>query len=326
MGEASMVLGTEYVCGMTWGWTGVRGTWSTPEAEESFARMSELGVNWVTLAFGALQDHPQATEIRFREEPTVTDEEIRAAAAMARKHGLKICLKPVVNCRNGVWRAHISFFEQDVPGEPTWKEWFRSYGAFMVHYAELAEELGCELFCVGCEMVQMDRYADAWRSLVEDVREVYSGPVTYNCDKYQEDRVSWWDAVDVISSSGYYPEGSWEEQLERIGRNVRAHGKPFLFLEGGCPSRTGSSRMPNDWSLPGQADEEEQAAYYRSMFGAVAEHADWLRGFMLWDWPARLYPLEEAAANRDYCMYGKSAEPVVRDAYARLRTATAAEG
>ena len=28
---------------------------------------------------------------------------------------------------------------------------------------------------------------------------------SYNCDKYGEDHVNWWDAVDCIASSGYYP-------------------------------------------------------------------------------------------------------------------------
>lgn len=33
----------------------------------------------------------------------------------------------------------------------------------------------------------------------------YHGLVSYNTDKYQEDHVSWWDYVDMISPSGYYP-------------------------------------------------------------------------------------------------------------------------
>jgi hypothetical protein len=39
---------------------------------------------------------------------------------------------------------------------------------------------------------------------------------------------------------------------------------------------------------------------------------------MLWDWPAKLYDASEAAANDDYCMYGKQAANVVRDHYTNL--------
>ena len=67
-------------------------------------------------------------------------------------------------------------------------------------------------------------------------RSVYDGIVTYNCDKYQEDHVGWWDAVDVISSSGYYPVDDWENQLDRIEPVVAASGKPFFFMEAGCRS------------------------------------------------------------------------------------------
>ncbi|MDQ6421211.1 1,4-beta-xylanase [Paenibacillus sp. LHD-117] len=305
-----------YIAGMTWGWTGVRGTWSGDAAESSMTLMKErLGVNWTAIAFGAMQDHPQATKIRFRDEPTVSDEEARAAISRAKKLGLSVCLKPVVNCADGTWRAHINFFDKDVPCEPKWSEWFASYTEFMVHYARMAEETGCEMFCVGCEMVQTDRREAEWRALIAEVRKVYSGIVTYNCDKYQEDNVGWWDAVDVISSSGYYPVGSWETQLDRIEPVVNRFGKPFFFMEAGCPSRDGSQHLPNDWGLEGAPDQAAQTQFYEEMFGA-SDKRDWVRGFMLWDWPARLYGEAEAGGNGDYCMFGKQAEATVKDYYA----------
>ena len=237
---AAGVINDDYVAGMTWGWTGVRGTWGGPEAERSMDLMVErLGVTWTAITFGALQDTAQSTEIRFRDEPTVTDDEVRWAIRAAKARGLKVCLKPVVNVRNGTWRAHINFFDVDVPPEPTWAEWFASYTEFIVHHARIAADEGAEMLCIGCEMVQSDRRETEWRALIAQVREVYAGLVTYNCDKYQEDHVGWWDAVDVISSSGYYPVDDWENQLDRIEPVVAAHGKPFFFMEAGCPSRRG---------------------------------------------------------------------------------------
>ncbi len=297
---------TEKVCGMTWGWTGVRGSWTGPEAAFSMERMAEMNVNWVAIALSAVQSTPQSTEIPFREEPTVTDDEVRWAIRKAKSMGLKVCLKPVVNVGNGTWRAHINFFDEEVPGEPSWAEWFCSYGEFIRHYAEIAEEEHCEMLCVGCEMVQADKRDAEWRALIADVRSVYGGLVTYNCDKYQEERVRWWDAVDIISSSGYYPIDQWEEQLDRIEGTVRRWNKPFFFMEAGCPSREGSAARPNDWSLPGGPSEEEQRRYYEAMFAACAKR-EWMQGYMLWDWPARLYSVEEASLNDDYCMYGKQA-------------------
>jgi hypothetical protein len=317
----------EYVAGMTWGWVGVRGTWTTRAAQESMATMAQsTAASWVAIAFAALQDTAQSTEIHWRDAPTVTDDEVVAAIGEAKSLGLRVCLKPVVNCADGTWRAHINFFDVEVPPEPKWSDWWASYTGFITHYARIAQETGCEMFCVGCEMVQTDRRADEWRALVAQVREVYDGVITYNCDKYQEDHVTWWDAVDVISSSGYYPVGHWEEQLDRIEAVVRREGKPFFFMEAGCPSREGSQHLPNDWKLPGGPSLDAQLEWYTEAFAATASR-EWVRGFVLWDWPAAL-PDEDPATSRDYGIWRKPAGDLVREHYAAVRgtKTTAAAG
>jgi hypothetical protein len=303
-----------HVGGMTWGWTGIRGSWGGTVAEASLDELVKLAPNWIGVTFAALQATAVSTEIRFEDAPTVTDDEVRWAIRAAHERGVKVCLKPVVNCADGTWRAFIGFFDWDVPGEPQWNQWFASYERFILHYAAIAEQEGCELFCIGCEMVRTDSRSAEWRALIAKVRSVFSGPITYNCDKYQEDRVTWWDAVDVISSSGYYPSGQWQEQLDRIAPVPAHFGKPFFFMETGCPSRVGSSARPNDWTLQGAPSGVEQAEFYREMFAACADRS-WMQGFMLWDWPAKLYPASAAAENSDYCMYGKPAAEVVRAEY-----------
>ncbi len=305
------------VCGMTWGWTGVRGTWQTPEGAASLRAMADHSVTWTALSYAALQATAFSTDIPFEAAPTVTDDEIVWAIREAKALGLRVCLKPVVNVADGTWRAHIGFFDWDVPNEPSWTQWFASYRAFILHSARIAEAEGCEMLCIGCEMVRADGQETHWRALIADVREVYSGLVTYNCDKYQEDHVTWWDAVDVISSSGYYPLGAWDAHLDRIEKVVAAHGKPFVFLEAGCPSREGSPAIPNDWSLPGAPSGAAQLAWYQDMFDACASRP-WVGGWFLWDWPARLYDAVDAADNDDYCPYGKPAGAYLRETYAAL--------
>ena len=51
-------------------------------------------------------------------------------------------------------------------------------------------------------MVMSEHREKEWREVIAAIRECYDGTVSYNTDKYQEDRVKWWDCVDVISSSG----------------------------------------------------------------------------------------------------------------------------
>jgi hypothetical protein len=303
---------------MTWGWTGIRGSWGGPEAANSLDELLKLSPNWIGVTFAAFQATAVSTKIRFEDAPTVTDDEVRWAIRAAHERGVKVCLKPVVNCADGTWRAFIGFFDWDVPREPQWNQWFASYERFVLHYAVIAEEEGCELFCIGCEMVRTDSRETEWRALIAKVRDVYSGPITYNCDKYQEDRVTWWDAVDVISSSGYYPSGQWEEQLDRIAPVPARFDRPFFFMETGCPSRVGSAAKPNDWTLVGEPSATEQADFYREMFAACASRP-WMQGYMLWDWPAKLYPESVAPRNSDYCVYGKPASDVVRAEYLTYR-------
>ncbi len=109
----------------------------------------------------------------------------------------------------------------------------RRTGEFILHAARLAEAEGCEMLCIGCEMVRADGQEAHWRALIADVREVYTGLVTYNCDKYQEDHVTWWDAVDVISSSGYYPIDSVGASSSTASSAVVAGVRQAVLLHGG---------------------------------------------------------------------------------------------
>lgn len=47
---------------------------------------------------------------------TITDKDITFAVNRARGRGIKVCLKPVVNCGDGMWRAMIDFPDEDMLG------------------------------------------------------------------------------------------------------------------------------------------------------------------------------------------------------------------
>ena len=156
------------------------GCLGTEEAKESLVKMKErTGADFVILAPGAVQATPISEEIDFRSERTMTDAELIDTIRQAKSLGLRVALKPTVNCADGTWRGHIHFFDVDVPCEPKWGNWFASYTAFQLHYAKIAEEEGCELFIAGCEMVMTEIREKEWRKLIADIREVFHGPVSY---------------------------------------------------------------------------------------------------------------------------------------------------
>ena len=218
-----------YIRGITFAPFVRRGVLDKEEARESLNAMRErTGADTVLLAPGGFQKTAHSTDIGYDSGYTMGDQELKEFIGYAKSLGFRVFLKPTVNCLDGTWRAYISFFDEDVPCEPKWSEWFASYTEFQLHYAEIAEETGCEMFIVGCEMVMTEHREEEWRRLIGDIRKVYHGPVSYNTDKYQEHNVKWWDCVDVISSSGYYPADDWENQLDRIGKVVERYHKPFL--------------------------------------------------------------------------------------------------
>lgn len=221
-----------FIKGMSWGWPGWRGAYAGSWAEHSLRELAETHANWVCIAF--------STNLRRHDDPSfswgaensrmVSDDEIRRAIDLAREQGFQVILKPVVNCRDGVWRAWIRFFRPMTAAEcaagtesaydpwgedpgvregmvrdvDAWNTWWNNYQKFLVHYARIAEEKQVELFCIGCEMNSSEEFSDRWREAISQVRAEYHGPLTYDCNHGREDRPSWWDAVDVIGVSAYY--------------------------------------------------------------------------------------------------------------------------
>lgn len=294
-----------------------RGGFETVEARKSLEVMKErTQADTVVLVPAGIQKTPQSTKIEYCTEQTVSDKELREFIQYAQGIGLKVILKPTVNCGNGVWRAHINFFDEDVPCEPKWSDWFQAYTSFQVHYAQIAEELRCDMFIAGCEMVMAERREEEWRNLIGTLKTVYHGPVSYNTDKYQEHRVKWWDCVDVISSSGYYPADDWEEQLNRIEKVVKKYGKPFFFAEAGCMSMEGSKQVPNNWELQGGVDLKGQEEWYQKAFAAI-ESRKWIQGIVLWSWDGKLYSQKEAKENKYYEFYQKPVEKRIRQYFSR---------
>jgi hypothetical protein len=358
-----------YVKGVSWGWVGSRGDFASPEAAASMKKLAETGAEWVCIAFGAAMKAPTDPHIAWGDaNPAMaTDDEIRHAVQLARDNGLKVILKPVVNCDDGTWRAWVKFYRpvtaeerargvdgvddpwadesQRLDGQTVdlaqWALWWKDFSAFVRHYAELAAETRCEMFCLGCEMNSTESFESEWRTLIADVRQSYKGLLVYDVNHDREREVRWWDAVDVIGVSAYYqvkPPGDLTEdeairyttgtaEIVAALRGVRQtlaeihqqYHKPILFIETGVTNVRGCARHPwahSDEQTAVPLDELEQANYYQAMFD-VFEDEPWFAGFCWWDWPARLYSEGEAAADRGFCIYGKQAEAVLRANYSR---------
>jgi Glycoside Hydrolase Family 113 len=361
-----------YIKGYSWGWTGWRGSYAAPEAEESLGKLADTGTEWVCIAFAPNMQTFDTPEFLFGDAnpDMITDAELRRTFDVARAKGLKPMLKPVVNSADDVWRAWIRFFrpitaeeraagitgEHDPYGESPkfregevkdlakWDQWWDDYTNYIVHYAKIAEEKQVPVLCLGCEMNSTEEFADKWRNLIAKVRDVYHGQITYDVNHGNEEKVAWFDALDFISLSAYYPipgadgqvketpsaETTSVEEIRAAMVPVRDHlakvsakwGKPILFIEAGVTPVRGCARTPwvhvderADWPN----DEQEQANFYQAMFETFSDEP-WFMGWCWWDWPAQLYDESAAANDRSFCVYGKKAEGVLREWYAKPRS------
>ncbi|MFC5468919.1 glycosyl hydrolase family 53 [Cohnella suwonensis] len=316
---------------MTYGWNSSRGAYRQPYALDSLKKLKETGSEWIALSFYTYQTNVYSTDIPFDYGHTMTDRDIEHAVKHAKALGLKVCLKPVVNSADGIWRAHIGFPNESA-AEPYWDAWFRSYGNFLCHYAELAEELGCEMLCIGCEMVRTEGKTAHWIALIDRVRQIYGGPITYNANHGTEEGVEWFDRVDLIGTSAYYPvakrPGDSEEAMianwlpvkEKMARLHAKFGKPIAFIEIGCRSALGCATMPWDYdTLDLPYSEEEQANFYGSVLKSFWDEP-WFAGFFWWDWSVNLYPLQAAGTDVGFDIYGKKAERILKEWYAKSRS------
>lgn len=324
--------------GFTYGYDGFHNAYRSEEGKKSQELLYQTGVNWVCLAVVLNQDTPISTDIQFDLRRTPTDRDITAMVTKAHENGVKVCLKPMVNCKDGTWRARIQFPDMGEGEEDIyWNRWFRSYSSFMLYYAELAQELGCEMLCIGCEMCGTEAKETHWRKLISEIRAIYSGKLIYNTNHGHEDAVKWFDAVDYLGTSAYFPvakfrtedtpyevlvaemKANWEHIAQGMQAFSAKWGKKVVFIEIGCRSARGCASMPWDFShrdLP--ADQEEQAAFYDSCLSVFGEK-DWFGGMFWWDWSTFIYDTEEEATeNVGFNIHLKKAEKVLKGWYQKL--------
>ncbi len=103
-----------------------------------------------------------------------------------------------------------------------------------------------------------------WRALIDDVRGVYRGPVTYGANFDQFHRVGFWDALDAVGVTSYFPltlwgatdeeqraamTASWTEVADRLTASATLDEDdvlPVYLLELGWTRLEGSTVRP--WS------------------------------------------------------------------------------
>jgi hypothetical protein len=283
-----------FIKGMTFGFQAKQGDFARKETYESFEMMAEtLNINTVVLPIVAWQENAHSVKVIYDGDRTVSEWEIENMIDFAQHNGLRVILKPMVGIIDGTPCDYIDFSDKEVQLNNSWEEWFKSYTEFILHMADIASRTGCSILSAGSGLVRSEKCENEWRALIAAVRERFNGFVTYNACRFSEDSINWWDALDLISSSGYYLNKDIPAQIEHIKTIVKKYKKPFMFLETGCESCLEALNCPDKRDENSLFNADEQAEYYKNLFSATSD-LPWLCGYGLWEWPLNLNNIKRA--------------------------------
>lgn len=281
------------------------------------ARLAEAGSPWVSLVPTWYQDALESSTIYSESGGrTATDASLVSAIEEAHSLGMQVILKPHVDVAGGGSRISIE------PGDVN--AWFSSYRDMILHYAAMAESQDVAQFVVGTELRGTSVHEAEWRELIADVRDVYSGPITYAANHDEFSEVAFWDALDFIGVDAYFPlseipttiisdlRRSWDPIVESLAEVADHFGRSVVFTEIGYPSQEGATTQPFNPNFSEVVSEEEQAAALQAMIESL-EPQPWFGGFHWWMW----FDEDDAAhAALSYMPEGKLAGTILEEHWA----------
>lgn len=209
-----------------------------------------------------------------------------------RKDNISIMIKPHIWLWHGEFTGALKMETED-----HWKQLEASYSSFILEYAELAEEVNVEVFCIGTELEAFVKNRPAyWSQLIKDIRTIYKGKLTYAANWDEFWRTPFWDELDYIGIDAYFPVSDmqtptiedcirgWEKHKQGLKEFSEKLDRPILFTEYGYRSvdYTGKEPWRYDRSMT-SVNLEAQNNTTQALFNAVWNE-DWFAGGYLWKW------------------------------------------
>ncbi|MEN7549064.1 hypothetical protein AAG747_14160 [Rapidithrix thailandica] len=303
-----------------------------PFEGDVFQPIVGVSANWVAIIPYAFING-NSTGVSFDQERQWWGERtegVLESIRLAKEKGLRVMLKPHVWVKGQGWAGDFALHS-----EKEWKAWERNYTRYILHHARLADSLHVELFCIGTEfrkaVVQREVF---WNVLIERVREVYTGELTYaaNWDNYEQ--IMFWPQLDYIGLDAYFPlsmnaspsvkelKKAWEKPLMAISQLQKEVGKPVLFTEYGY--RSIDQATGKQWELPTtrgrrqktiQVNLQAQKNAYQALYEVFWSNT-WFAGGFLWKW----YSQHQKSGGEhcsDYTPQNKPAETIIRRYYSK---------
>lgn len=265
------------------------------------AILNKNNFEWIT--FSPFIDQEKFNTPSISEKPRISVDRWASTKKMVDAYGFKVMLKPHIwlsDQSNGIWRSNIK-----MTNEVDWDLWFERYEINIIAYAELAEKLGFEQFCIGTELhTPVVDKPEQWLALIEKVKRVYNGKLTYAANWNDDlDTIPFWDQLDFIGIQAYFPiadhrspaladlETGWQQHIPALAHSSEKYGKPILFTEIGYKSTKNAGNIPWEWNnlsnrFHKQISRKTQALCYEAFFNVVWQQP-WFAGIHIWEWQSR---------------------------------------
>lgn len=237
-------------------------------------------------------------------------------------YNIKIMLKPQI----WVWRGEFTGFIE-MQNETDWKTFENAYSKFILAYAQQAQDMGVDIFCIGTELERfITNRPHYWENLIQNIKKIYKGKLTYaaNWDEYK--RTPFWKHLDYIGIDAYFPVSDSktpliEECLERLKSyklevyNLsKQHNKSILFTEFGYRSVDFSGKAP--WKSDRTMDVvnlNAQTNTTKALFDSFWDE-EWFAGGFVWKWHHN-HASAGGLNNSRFTPQNKPAEHIIRTQY-----------
>ncbi len=285
----------------------------------------EIGSNYASIMpFGFIKNtsHPQVVYNTQRQWFGETKEGAKQYIQLLQKNDISVMMKPQI----WIWRGEYTGL-LEMTSEEHWVELEQSYSAFILEYAQVAQETHCTIFCIGTELeLFIKNRPEYWKKLIAKIRTVYSGKLTYaaNWDEYK--RVAFWDQLDYIGIDAYFPVSHsktpiitelkqgwepWKIEMKTVSKN---YNKPVLFTEYGYRSTNFTGKEP--WNIDrnsSSSNELGQANALRALYSEIWSE-EWFAGGFIWKW---YHNHQEAGGttNNRFTPQNKQAEIILKNQY-----------
>lgn len=294
--------------------------YGSPASADSLRNVKALGADWIAIMpFGFQRSEPHVRLGGYE-----TDDSLRGATEQAHALGMHVLLKPHVWIRDE--RAMERWNDDE------WRQWFADYATFITHYATLARDMRADALSIGNELKLATKHEGEWREVIRAVRAIYKGPLTYGANFDEVFDVRFWDVLDWIGVSAYFPlaenaspdratlVAAWQPVASRLEALSLRFGKSVLFTEIGYRSANGAAWR--QWEIPRDAplNLDAQRVAYEAFFETIWPRP-WVAGAYPWKWFS--VPNHSGPDDNDYEIENKPAAEVVRRAYSSSQRTSA---